>query len=180
MRKINMMKTTIWARTSVLFATLAVMACASNGNSGSGTQPSQQSQQTAGYSQQGMSAPVVLNLRGPAQPPNGGQITLDLEIVVNEPVQAPVSLRILLPQGSQLVSGLPSETLTLSQAGRLYRQFVLQTQGPLSQPVVVEADAQNPNNAWGFTARRQYPANTEVAPSQPRSPAMGRPPAMRP
>jgi len=178
MRKINITMNTSSLRVGLLCATLAVGACASNGNSSGGSSNAQS--QSTPYSSNRAGAPVVLNLRGPTPTPTAGPITLDLEIVANEPIQAPVYLQIQLPPGTQLVSGIPSETLSLPQAGRYYRQYVVQTQGPLSQPVVVEANAQGPNNAWGFNARRQYPAAVESMPPTPRGPGVGRPPAVRP
>ncbi len=187
-------KSNSWLNASALCgalcATLAVVGCTPNGNSGGGSnayQPAQQPTQqyqpypdNPGPTQRGMTAPVILNLRGPEPAPTSGSITLDLEIVVNEPVQAPVSLQLMLPQGVQLMAGLPSEVLNLPQPGKLYRQYVINTQGPLTQPVLVEAQARGPNDAWGFRAQRQYPAAVDNLPPHPRSPSVGRPPVVRP
>jgi hypothetical protein len=188
MRKINMTMTKSWLGVGALCAMLAVGACTPNGNSGGGTsaqpqpyqQPQPYPQQTAPHTERGMTAPVILNLRGPMPAPSAGPITLDLEIVVNEPIQAPVSLQVQLPPGVQLVSGMPSEMLNLPQPGKLYRQYVVQSPGPLNQPVIVTAQARGPNDAWGFSARKQYPPAMDNLPPHPRSPGVGRPPAVRP
>ena len=170
------------ALSTAVCMSVMVSGCASNGSSGGRRQQQPYQQQQQGpYSDRGMSAPVVLNLRGPTPTPSSGQFNLDLEIVANEPIQAPVSLRVQLPQGTMLVAGMPSETINLPQAGNYYRRYVVQTQGPLNQPIVVEADAQGPNNTWGFNARRQYPAvvNQPIG-GQQRPPSGGRPPVVRP
>ncbi|MCL2822405.1 MAG: hypothetical protein FWD57_00260 [Polyangiaceae bacterium] len=158
---------------TVVCATVAIAACSSDQ-----PPPVDPSFSPAGPTS-GMSAPVILNLQGPNPIPNGGPITLDLEIVANEPIQAPVSLIVRVPPGTQLVGGAPSETLSLPQAGRYYRRFVVQTQGRLTQPVIVEADAQGPNNSWGFHARREYPEAAQTPITPQRHPG-GRPPAVRP
>ena len=178
-----MTKSNRWLGAGALCALLAVVGCTPNGNSNGGSSaqpPAPMAQNPSGPTQRGMSAPVILNLRGPSPTPAGGNITLDLEIVVNEPINAPVSLRVMLPQGVQLVSGQPTEVLSLPQAGKLYRQYVVYAPGPLSQPVQVEAQATGPNNAWGFRAHRQYPEAVNNLPPYPRRPGVGRPPVVRP
>ncbi|MFW5741387.1 MAG: hypothetical protein ACOC1F_13585 [Myxococcota bacterium] len=177
------MKSNSWLGAGALCALLAVAGCTPNGNSNGGASsqpPAPMAQQQPGPTQRGMTAPVILNLRGPNPPLAKGNITLDLEIVVNEPIHAPVNLRVMLPEGTQLVSGQPHEVLHLPQAGKLYRQYVVHALGPLNQPVQVEAVATGPNNAWGFRAHRQYPAAANNLPPYPRTPSMGRPPARRP
>ena len=183
MRMNNMTTMTTGLGIGLLCAFISMGACTPNGNSGGGTsaQPYQQPQNTPQQMepQRGISAPVVLNLRGPNPVPSNGPIVLDLEIVVNEPIQAPVALQIALPEGAQLSSGLPSESLSLLQPGRLYRQYVVQTASPLRYPVVVTAQAKGPNDAWGFNARREYPTS-DILPPHPPSPNFGRPPVVRP
>lgn len=180
MRKVNM--TTMsnsWLGASALCALLAVAGCSSNGSSNGGpSQPAQpNAYNTPGPTERHSSAPVYLNLRGPEQA-MGGNITLDVEIVVNEPITVPVTLQVQLPPGVTLVSGLPNEVLTLPQPGKLYRQYVVYSPGPLTQPVFVTADATGPNNAWGFSAKRQYPAAVNNPAPYPRKPPTGRPGAI--
>lgn len=183
-RMVNMTtKSNSWLGAVALCALVAAVGCTPNGNSNGGSSappPAPMAQNPSGPSQRGMTAPVILNLRGPNPAPAGGNITLDLEIVVNEPIHAPVNLRLMLPPGVQLVAGQPAEVLTLPQPGKLYRQYVVYAPGPLTQPVEVEAMATGPNNAWGFRAHRQYPPAANALPPHPRTPNMGRPPARRP
>ena len=186
-----MATTKSWLCASALCALVGLAGCTSNGNSngGNGPQPVMNPGQGQGQgaqpyvgspSQSGMTAPLVMFLRGPEPAPAGGNITLDLEIQVNEGINAPVTLTVRVPQGATLLAGQPTEILTLPQPGKLFRQYVVQSPGPLSMPVVVEAIARDPNGAWGLRAERKYPAAAVMVPTQPRQPPMGRPPAPPP
>lgn len=172
----SMTKTLLGA--SALCALLAIAGCTQSGSNSNGGQapPPNNPDPSMGPTSSGMTAPLFLTLRGPDPAPSAGNITLDLEITVNEPIRAPVNLQVLLPPGVQLMAGQPMETLSLPQAGKLYRQYVVATQGPLTQPVLVRANATAPSGAYGFTAERQYPpaATTTIQPG--RRPPMARPP----
>ena len=135
-------KSNTWLGAVALCALVAVAGCTPNGSSNGGSSaPAPVAQNPSTPTQRGMTAPVILNLRGPNPAPSGGNVTLDLEILVNEPIQAPVNLRVILPAGVQMVAGQPTEVLNLPQAGKLYRQYVVHTPGPLTQPIEVEAVA---------------------------------------
>lgn len=157
--------------TTALCAIVALSACSTNSN-GSGAQNNQQFTPT----QQGMRAPVVMRLRGPDPMPASGDVKLDLELQVNEPVTVPVYLKLALPQGVQLLSGMPSEVLSLPQPGVLVRSYMVRLNGPLQRPIIATADAQDPNGAFGFHAERKYPA----APAAQYNTNTGRPPVARP
>lgn len=156
---------------SALCACVALSACSTSSN-GSGAQTNP----TVGPAEQGMRAPVVLVLRGPDPMPASGDIKVDLEVRVNEPITVPTYLQVMVPQGAQLLSGAPSETLTLAQAGTLTRSYMVRLNGPLQAPIVAIADAKDPNGAFGFHAERKFPAAAPVGVN----PNMNRPPVPRP
>lgn len=156
---------------SALCACVALSACSTNSN-GSGAQ----NNPTIAPSEQGMRAPVVLVLRGPDPMPASGDIKLDLEIRVNEPIKAPVFLQVQIPPGVQLLAGVPTETLSLPQAGTLLRSYVVRTNAPLQMPIIVTADAKDPGGAYGLHAERKYPAAAPAA----MNPNTARPPVPRP
>ncbi|MBI5535568.1 MAG: hypothetical protein HY898_22750 [Deltaproteobacteria bacterium] len=156
---------------SALCACVALSACSTSSNgSGAQTNPS------VDPTQQGMRAPVILVLRGPDPMPAAGDIKLDLEIRVNEPVNAPTYLKLMVPQGAQLLSGAPQETLALGQPGTLLRSYMVRVNGPLQAPIVAVADAKDPGGAFGFHAERKYPAAAPVGVA----PNPNRPPVPRP
>lgn len=162
----------------MLGALVAIAGCTQNGTSSAGGNNSPQGAGPVDPSgpMGGMSAPLFLNLRGPDPLPNGGNITIDVEIVVNEPIRAPITLQVLLPQGAQFVSGNPTETLSLPQAGKLYRQFIVTSPGPLAAPVLVRAFPATPSATSGFLAERQYPPKANVVQPPSRRPPVARPP----
>lgn len=162
---------------SALCALLAFAGCTQSGsNSNGGQAPPPNNPDMSGPTSSGMSAPMYLTLRGPDPAPSSGNITLDLEITVNEPIRVPVNLQVLVPPGVQLVAGQPAETLNLPQAGKLYRQYTVVSNGPLTQPVIVRANATAPSGAYGFNAERQYPAAPTTVIQPGRRPPMSRPP----
>lgn len=174
-----MAKTTGWLGAIALCASLAMAACNGGSNGTAGPQqpmgPAPMQTDLGQPTSRGMTVPMYMNLRGPDPMPAGGDIRLDLEVVVNEPISAPVTLQVQVPQGAQLVAGQPMEVLTLNQAGRLYRQYTVRAFAPLQNPVIVTADARDPNNAYGLHSERRYPA------AQPQTVAPGnRPPMARP
>ncbi len=173
----SMTKTLLGA--SALCALLAVAGCTQSGSSSNGGQapPPNNPDPTMGQpTSPGMTAPLFLTLRGPDPAPASGNITLDLEITVNEPIRMPVNLQILLPPGVQLVAGQPQEILNLPQPGKLYRQYTVVTSAPLTQPVLVRANASDPSGAYGFHAERPYPPAPATVIQPGRRPPMARPP----
>ena len=173
----SMTKTMLGA--GALCALVAIAGCTqgnANSNGGQAPPPNNPDPGMAGPTSSGMSAPMFLTLRGPDPAPAGGNVTLDLEITVNEPIRVPVNLQVLLPPGVQLVTGQPQETLSLPQPGKLYRQYVVATPGPLTQPVLVRATGTAPSGAYGFTAQRQYPPVAPAAIQPGMRPPMARPP----
>jgi hypothetical protein len=176
MRKVNMKILHASILTvAALGACVAFSACSTSSNgSGAQTNPS------VGPTEQGMRAPVILVLRGPDPMPASGDIQLNLEIRVNEAISVPTYLQLMLPQGAQLLSGAPTETLTLPQAGTLTRSYMVRLNGPLQAPIMAVADAKDPNGAFGFHAERKYPAPASVGinpnPNRPPVPRPGQPP----
>ncbi len=120
-------------------------------------------------------APLVLKLRGPDPVPTNGDILLDLDIVVREPLSLPVTLKLTPPAGATLVSGNATESIAFTQTGTFKRRFVVHTNAALASPVVVTAESVAPDNSFGLRARRQYPAAPKAA-----VPANQRPPVVRP
>lgn len=151
---------------------VSLSAC-STGSNGSG----QSGPSVGPATQQGMRAPVVLMLRGPDPAPAQGDVKLDVEIQVREPMNVPVYLNLLIPPGVQLLSGAPSEALTLNAPGTLIRTYFVRLSGPLTQPIIATAEGKDPNGAFGFRAEKRYPVAAVVAPNNPSN---ARPPVPRP
>lgn len=156
--------------TAALCAFLA-LGC-SNGSNASGTQSAGQNPQ---FSQRGMTAPLFVRVRGP-EPVPMGDVHIDVEVQVNEPIKFPVQLQVHTPAGVQLLSGNPSEVLSLTQAGTLMRSYMVRISGPLQNPIVVTADGKDPGGAMGLHAERTYPA----APTHGTVTNTARPPVARP
>lgn len=124
----------------------------------------------------GIRVPLILTLRGPDPAPTSGDITMDIEIQANMGIRAPVEMKVALPDGAELVSGQLAETLNITAAGKLQRQLVIRTKAPLTNPVVVTADARDPKGAYGLHAERKYPAPPEATVRAGARPPMARPP----
>jgi hypothetical protein len=139
--------------------------------------PSVASGPTAGVSER-MGAPLVLKLRGPDPVPPKGDIKLTLEIVANEPIIAPVTIKISLPAGAKLTAGKAEEVMQIKQAGSSTREFQVHTDAALTAPVVVTADAKDPSGAFGLHAKREYPSAQPA--SLPPASTGPRPPVPRP
>jgi hypothetical protein len=120
----------------------------------------------------------VLKLRGPDPVPAKGDIKLTLEIVANEPISPPVTVKVALPAGAQLTAGKAEEVLQIKQAGTSTREYQVHIDAALSGPVVVTADAKDPAGAFGLHAKREYPS-VQPATSPPASTG-ARPPVPRP
>lgn len=122
-------------------------------------------------------APLVLRLRGPEPLPNSGDIVLDLDIVVREPLSLPVTLKVTPPGGATLVSGQATESISFTQTGTFKRQYTVHTNAALASPVVVTAEMIGPDNSFGLRARREYPAAPPaVMPNNNHRPPVARPP----
>ncbi|HQP34976.1 MAG TPA: hypothetical protein PLI95_07350 [Polyangiaceae bacterium] len=139
--------------TSALCAFLA-LGC-SNGSTASGTQSGPQNPE---FTQRGMNAPLIVRVRGPEPVPAGGDIKVDVEVHVNEPLKFPVTLQVRTPANAQLLSGQPAEVLQLNSVGVLTRSYMVRVNGPLQSPIVVTADGRDPGGAMGLHAERTYPA----------------------
>jgi hypothetical protein len=174
MRKVTMkISNTSILTTIALCVSLSACSTASNG-----TAPSNNGPSYGPTAQEGMRAPVVLNLRGPDPVPAQGDIKLDVEIQVREPIKVPTYLNVMVPPGAQLLSGAPSETLTLNAAGTLMRTYMVRLNGPLTQPIIATAEAKDPNGAFGFRAEKRYPVQGAAAPYNPNN--TRQPPVPRP
>ncbi|MBI5536370.1 MAG: hypothetical protein HY898_26855 [Deltaproteobacteria bacterium] len=125
-----------------------------------------------------MTAPLVLRLKGPDPVPAKGDVKLDLEIVTNEAINGPVTLKIALPKGATLKTGKAEEVLQISQAGTQKREFVVSTTATLASPIIVTADTKDPKGNAGLHAERKYPETTgSVTPgSTTPKPPVPRPP----
>lgn len=131
-----MMSNNTW-KLGAIVAVVSVLAACNNkapaGNDNPGSGPAVVANETT-------RAPLILKLRGPDPVPNSGDILLDLDIEVREPLSLPVTLKVMPPDGATLVSGQATEAVAFTQTGTFKRQYVVHTNAALAAPVVVTAE----------------------------------------
>lgn len=192
----RMRSVSAWCTAAVVASVATAIGCTPSGTGGAPNGESPQNAQASGESPQNapgeaqnpqanpehgvesMGPPVVLQLEGPATPPEGGTFTLTADLAAPNPIRIPVTVMVTLPPGATLASGQGRELLASLDAGHTRRSFQIQLAAPLTQPIIVTADARAPNQSFGFHAEKKYPAPT-TASAPPAQTMPGGPPGSR-
>jgi hypothetical protein len=127
-------------------------------------------------------APVVVTLQQGNVNPQTGETDVLAFFDVSQPIGYPVTVTVTPPPGGQLTSGLPQETLQLSQPGRLQRVYRVRSAQPLGPQNAVHLVLHGDGAGVGVHADRWLPppAEMRVAPPSGPTPPGGRPPTPAP
>ncbi len=125
-------------------------------------------------------APFEVTVKGPATPPDKGDLELSVVIDVAAELKVPTDIDVVVPKGATLTSGQTHETLASLAKGQLTRTYKLSVSGKLTEPVRILVEAKNPSGKSGVRAEKLYPEAAPTPYNKPYSNGVPPPPVGRP